>query len=181
MLDVAPGRRLLDGLQLSLAAGEVVVVDGEDGCGASTLLRVLAGEQPADAGTVTGRGALLGPPPGDEWDDADVAGELAAPADLAALGLRSPPDREMWMLSAGERQRVRLARVLADPAPVLLLDEPLAALDAAGVHAVLEQLRGRAAAASGLLVVAKGDPRAARVADRVLWLADGRLGECVGG
>lgn len=164
---------LLDGLDLDLAPGELVVVTGEDGVGTSTLLRVLAGRQAAAAGSVGGTSVLLDQPPGTDWADADVCGTLAASADLTDLGMRSPPEREMWMLSAGERQRVRLARVLATaPAAALLLDEPLGLLDLDGVRTVLARLRGRTA-----LVVAKADPRAEAVADRVLVLAGGRLSQ----
>jgi ABC-type lipoprotein export system ATPase subunit len=162
---------LLDGVDLEVADGEVVALDGDDGCGTSTLLAVLAGRRTTSAGLVGGPVALLEQAPGNDWADSDVAGDLAAPEALVALGMRSPPERQMWMLSAGERQRVRLARALAaPPGVVLLLDEPLAALDPAGARTVLAALRGRTA-----VVVAKGDARVQAVADRVLVLADGRL------
>lgn len=155
---------VLAGVDLDVAPGELVVVTGDDGAGTSTLLRALAQEW-------GDRAVLLEQPPGTEWSEHDVAGELADPALFAELGMRSPPEREMWMLSGGERQRVRLARVLAAPAAaVLLLDEPLGYLDALGVRTVLSRLRGRTA-----VVVAKADPRAEAAADRVLVLADGRL------
>ena len=155
---------VLSGVDVDLADGELVVVTGDDGVGTSMLLRALAaawGE----------RAVLLDQPPGTEWVDGDVAGDLADPALLTALGMRSPPERELWMLSAGERQRVRLARVLAAPPEVaLLLDEPLGHLDALGRRTVLKWLRGRTA-----LVVAKGDPAVEGAADRVLLLSDGQL------
>lgn len=158
---------MLDGVDLDLADGETVLLDGT---GTSTLLRVLAGRQPA-AGTVEGDPLLLDQAPGTDWQDDDVAGELAEPALLVALGMTSPPDRRLWMLSTGERQRVRLARALAAPPSVaLLLDEPLAGLDGPGARTALDALRGRTC-----LLVAKGDPRAAAVADRSLVLDAGRL------
>ena len=130
-----------------------------------TLLRVLA-ERWGDGAV------LLDQPPGTEWGEHDVAGDLADPAALVAMGLRSPPEREMWMLSAGERQRVRLARALtrASSTGALLLDEPLGALDLPGRRHVLGLLRQRTA-----LVVVKGDPTAEAAADRVLVLEGGRL------
>jgi len=155
---------VLDGVDVELADGELVVVTGDDGVGTSTLLRALAQEWGE-------RAVLLDQPPGTDWAESDVAGDLADPALFAALGMRSPPEREMWMLSGGERQRVRLARVLAAPPGVaLLLDEPLGYLDGSGRRAVLERLHGRT-----VLAVVKGDPAADAAADRVLVLADGRL------
>ncbi|MCW2777360.1 MAG: Fe3+/spermidine/putrescine transporter ATP-binding protein [Frankiales bacterium] len=157
---------VLSAVDLDLSDGELVVVTGDDGAGTSTLLRALA----AAWGD---RARLLEQPPGTEWSEHDVAGDLADPALFAALGMTSPPDREMWMLSGGERQRVRLARVLAAPPEVaLLLDEPLGYLDLLGRRRVLERLRGRTA-----VVVVKSDPDAELVADRVLVLADGRLSQ----
>ena len=168
------GLAVLSGAALELSAGELVVVTGEDGCGTSSLLRALAGSGSVAGGPV----ALLSQPPGDDWSDHDVAADL-----LGAAGLRwldrllagHLASREMWTLSGGERQRVRLARVLADPAPVLLLDEPLGYLDGAGARTVLGLLREVADGGRAVLAVAKGDPRAAAAADRVLLLEDGVL------
>lgn len=154
----------LDGLDLDLGPGLTVVV-GEDGCGASTLLRVLAGLRPPEAGVVEGGpSAYLGPPPGEEWDPGDpVRHALAAPHLLG---------RRMGEMSRGERQRVRLATVVADPAPVLLLDEPLGYLDLAGVAVALDAL---VADGRPVLAVCKNSPQAVERAARVLTLADGRL------
>jgi ABC-type multidrug transport system ATPase subunit len=151
-------------LDLELAAG-LTVVTGEPECGTSTLLRLLAGEQHPDGGTVSGATvALLGTPPGTEWSDHDQARH----------GLLSPHlvGREMWTLSGGERQRVRLATLLARDADVLLLDEPLGLLDERGRDQALEALR---ADGRPVLIACKSDPKAIEVADRVLVLADGRV------
>lgn len=158
----------LTDLDVDVSAGELVVVVGEESCGASTMLRLLAGTQVPDAGTVAGGpAALLAAPPGDEWSEHDPA--------VCALGAPHLVGRQMWTLSGGERQRVRLAGALADPAPVLLLDEPLGYLDAAGVREVLGALRAEADGGRALLVVAKLEPAAAAAADRVLLLEDGRV------
>jgi ABC-type multidrug transport system ATPase subunit len=169
---------VLRGVDLDLAAGELVVVTGGDGCGASSLLDVLAGRREPDTGSVDGGPVrLLDGPPGSDWTDGDVVDELAGAGRplLARLGMRAPGDREMWMVSSGERQRVRLAAALADPCPVLLLDEPLGYLDGAGVRVVLDRLRARAQQGTAVLAVAKADERAAAAADRVLLLQDGVL------
>lgn len=154
----------LAGLDLELGPG-LTAVTGAPACGTSTLLRVLAGEQRPDRGTVTGGpAALLSTPPGSEWSDHDVAQHVLDAPHL--LG------REMWTLSGGERQRVRLATLLARDADVLLLDEPLGLLDERGRDQALAALR---ADARPVLIACKSDPKALQVADRVLTLADGRL------
>lgn len=160
----------LDDLDLDLGAG-VTLVLGDHGCGTSTLLRVLAGQQVHDGTVEGGPCALLSQPPGDDWQDHDQA--------VGALGAPHLVGREMWTLSGGERQRVRLARALDDPAPVLLLDEPLGYLDDAGVTTVLSRLASRDDRA--VLLVCKSDPRAVSVADRVLELVAGRLSERTSG
>ena len=153
------GRAVLDGAALAVDDGELVVLTGEDGCGTSSLLRALGVP-------------LLEQPPGSDWTDHEVAGDLAP--DLSWLGAEHLAEREMWTLSGGERQRVRLCRVLAGEGD-LVLDEPLGYLDAGGVRTVLAALRARAEAGAAVLLVAKGDERAAAAADRVLVLDQGRV------
>ena len=153
----------LDGVDLWLDPGLTVLV-GEHGCGATTLLRVLAGLSPA-AGTVSGESTcFLAMPPGDEWERDAVVTE--------ALGAPHLVGREMGSMSAGERQRVRLAGVLASTAEVLLLDEPLGFLDVGGVTQVLDVL---VADGRPVLAVCKSEPRAAAAAARVVRLDGGRL------
>ena len=144
---------VLADVTVEVAPGELVVLTGEDGCGTTSLLRLLPGTR-------------LDAPPGDEWDPADVV-----PPGLALAGALD--GREMGTLSGGERQRVRLSRVL--DADVLLLDEGLGALDSTGRREVLLALRARTAAGACVVLVAKGDERAYAAADRVLVLADGLL------
>lgn len=159
----------LRGVDLELGAGLTVLI-GEAGCGASTLLRVLAGVQSPEQGTVDGGPcALLTAPPGAEWAAADVV--------LAAYQAPHLIGRQLGLMSSGERQRVRLAGLLADPSPVLLMDEPLGYLDEVVLRSLLTTLKhdGRA-----VLVACTSDPRAAEAADRVLTLQDGRLTDLPG-
>jgi iron complex transport system ATP-binding protein len=103
----------------------------------------------------------------------------AVAAALGQAGIAHLADRAYPTLSGGEQQRVHLARVLAQLAgpegAYLLLDEPVAALDIAHQIAIVELARSLARAGIGVLMVLHDLNLAARVADRILLLRDGRL------
>ena len=166
---VLGGHEVLASIDLDAADGETVAVLGPSGGGKSTLLRAIAGLQQLDAGTVTLDGReLTGVPPHRRGiglmfqDDAlfphrDVAANIAfglrmqgaGRADqearvaelLGLIGLEGREDRAVASLSGGERKRVALARSLAPSPRVLLLDEPLGALDRALHHRLVGELR----------------------------------------
>ena len=152
------GERVLDGVSLSVAAGEVVAVFGPSGSGKSTLLRAVAGLVDVDSGRVLVDGVDVTAVPthrrsvGMVFQDEqlfphrDVAGNVAFGLEMAgvergerddrvaellsAVGLDGFGDRDVSTLSGGEAKRVAVARSLAPRPTVLLADEPLTGLDA---------------------------------------------------
>lgn len=153
---------------LDIEQGARLGIEGENGCGKSTLLRVLAGLLPPTTGTVDGllppgRSVLVHQRPyflrGSARANVAYALRLAkrppaeADALLERLGAAAFADRPAAVLSGGERRRVAIARALAVRPALLLLDEPFAALDEAGVAAVTEELRQF----EGTLIIAAPD------------------------
>jgi iron complex transport system ATP-binding protein len=209
-LDVAlAGRRVLNGISLSLSSGHLVALVGPNGAGKTTLLRALAGLIPSDGAIQVGGDALSSLP---LRERAKRFGYLPQghmvhwplPArDIVALGryphgatdpARLPPrdaeavlramqavdvmefaERRVTELSGGERSRVALARVLAVEAPIILADEPTASLDPRHQIDVMKRLRAAADRSVLVIVVTHDLGLAARFADHVLVLADGRL------
>jgi putative ABC transport system ATP-binding protein len=108
-----------------------------------------------------------------------IARSKPAPADvdrlLARVGLTERRDHKPAELSGGQQQRVAIARALIARPTVLFADEPTGNLDSAAGAAVLELLRDAVAEDGQTIVMVTHDPRAAAAADRVLFLADGRI------
>ena len=108
-------------------------------------------------------------------DRLGAADEEAVARALRACDLERFVERSCTTLSGGELARVHVARTLAADAPFLLADEPTAALDPLHQHQVMQLLRTGADAGRGVLVVMHDAALAARTADRLLWMADGRI------
>jgi thiamine transport system ATP-binding protein len=189
-------------VSLDLPDGQVLAVLGPSGCGKSTLLRAVAGLEPVAAGRVAWDGADLARVPthrrgfalmfqdGQLFNHLDVArnvgyalklrrahGSNARVLELLELvGLAGYGDRLPATLSGGERQRVALARALAVQPRLLLLDEPLSALDAGLRERLAADLREilRAAGTTALMVT-HDHVEAFAVADRLAVMRDGRL------
>ncbi|MBC8141623.1 MAG: ATP-binding cassette domain-containing protein [Armatimonadetes bacterium] len=178
-------RRVLDDISLTIAPGEFVAVVGKSGCGKSTLLRLVAGLETTTEGMLAVSAA-----PRLMFQDARLlpwkrVGEnvaLGSPSPaatasaLAQVGL-ADRDRDFpAVLSGGQKQRVALARALASAPPLLLLDEPLGALDAltrAEMQTLLSDLwRERGFTA---LLVTHDIEEAVLLADRVILLDAGRI------
>lgn len=142
---VRGGRLLFEQLDFALGRGGALLVRGPNGSGKSSLLRIAAGLLRASAGRVERGGAValadVSPALDREltldqalrfWAALDRGGERLAHA-LEAFGLEALARVPVRMLSAGQAQRARLARVAASGAPLWLLDEPLNGLDRDGV------------------------------------------------
>ncbi len=168
------GRRIFSGLSFDLAPGEALMVTGRNGAGKSSLLAMLSGRLKPDAGTIRGedigeaslpeRLHVVGHRDGlksaltaqENLDFArDLLGDAAASAHdaLAALGLPHVARLPVGYLSAGQRRRVALARLLVCRRPLWLLDEPTAALDLASQE-VLAAMMARHRSEGGLVVAA---------------------------
>ncbi|MEU8077924.1 ABC transporter ATP-binding protein [Catellatospora citrea] len=181
---------VLDGVDLTIAPGEVVALLGGSGSGKSTLLRILAGLDPDATGTVRRppRQAVVFQEhrllPWKRVID-NVALGLTGPdvhaRALAALAEVGLPDRDTaWPaeLSGGQAQRVAVARALVREPELLLLDEPFGALDAL-TRLRMQQLFIRLRAPHGFaaLLVTHDVDEALLLADRTLVLEGGRLVE----
>ena len=177
------GRTILDGVSFTAASGEVIVLTGPNGAGKTTLMRAVAGFLPLAGGSVRLEGATSG----DEVEIAErchfighrdgIKGALtvaenavffssylsasSCPGEdkqaLERLGLGALADVPAAWLSAGQRRRLGLARLLLARRPIWLLDEPTVSLDAAAVKSLTgimdEHRRG-----GGILIAATHVP-----------------------
>ena len=171
------GEPVVEGVDLEVAAGEIVVVLGHSGCGKSTLLRAIAGLLTPLEGDVVADGRPVRGPDADRalvfqedallpWRTARKNVELplaiqgvgrrdrrrVAAEWLDRVGLSRHADRLPGQLSGGMRQRVQLARALAGAPGVICMDEPFGALDAQ-TRRSMQQLLIEAWQASGCTVV----------------------------
>lgn len=168
-------RLLFEGLGVTLASGTITQLTGPNGAGKSTLLRLLAGFMPLENGSITWHGLGADEPPETllhyhghreglsaaltAHENLDAAARLLGGAReailpaLHALKAEALADLPVGVLSAGQKRRVSLARLLVAPRPLWLLDEPLAALDHEG-QALVATLIENHARAGGMALVA---------------------------
>jgi putative spermidine/putrescine transport system ATP-binding protein len=196
--------KALDDFSLDLAPGELVALLGPSGCGKTTALRALAGLEGVDSGAVVVGGRDVTRLPANRRDMAmvfqsyslfphlTVAGNIefalglrkvpsrrrgeAVAHNLELVGLGGHGDRYPHQLSGGQQQRVALARALAVRPQVLLLDEPLSALDAKVRVQLRDEIR-RIQTEVGIttLFVTHDQEEALVIADRIGVMESGRL------
>lgn len=198
------GVAALDGLTLHIEPGEFVALLGPSGCGKTTALRCLAGLEDPDSGTITVGGADVTRVPTNKRDmgmvfqayslfphmtarqNVEFGLELrkhdkSARRDRAAqmlelVGLSAHLDKYAHQMSGGQQQRVALARALAIEPRVLLLDEPLSALDAKVRTQLRDEIRRiQLEIGTTTLFVTHDQEEALAVADRVGVMNAGRL------
>jgi len=189
-------RRVLEAIDLRIAPGEFVAIVGRSGCGKSTLLRLVAALEHADTGEVALDGAALAQHREDVrimFQDARLLpwkrvvdnialglpgpdGQRRAREALAQVGLAERADDWPAVLSGGQRQRVALARALVHRPRLLLLDEPLGALDAL-TRIEMQQLIESLWRTHGFtaLLVTHDVSEAVALADRVVLIEDHRI------
>ena len=182
-------------LDFSLGRGETVLVEGDNGSGKTTLLRVLAGMLPPSGGEIrfdgkpasretrNGRTLLLSHRLG--MHDALSAREnldflaglygrrpdMSATAAMDAVGIGPWLDEPLRSLSAGQKKRVALARLLLLPGAIWLLDEPYANLDRHGIDLVNRVIAAHCAQGGAALVTSHGAVRFADTGARHIRLA----------
>ncbi|WP_227355109.1 ABC transporter ATP-binding protein [Haladaptatus salinisoli] len=186
----------LDGVSLSVGAGEVFALIGPNGAGKTTLVRSLTGTTTPDEGRVS----VLGVPPA-EVDESRVgllpqsfdpparlsarelvryyAGLYDDPRDpdeaLAEVGLADAGETWYENLSGGQQRRACVAATLVNDPDVLFLDEPTTGIDPAGRRALWSLVEGLAAGGTTVFLTTHYMAEAERLADRVGLLADGNL------
>jgi heme exporter protein A len=170
---------LFEGLSFGVASGEVLQIEGANGSGKTSLLRILAGLSPPSEGEVLWRGeSVAGRRPAFFAEIAYLGHHLGLKGELSVLenlrfsfalngvppssgrlegalaevGLADRADLPVRALSAGQRQRVALARMISSGAALWILDEPFTALDVSGI-ALIQRLLEEHAARGGLAVL----------------------------
>jgi iron complex transport system ATP-binding protein len=183
---VVDGREIIYDYSEQIPAGSITVIVGPNGCGKSTLLAAIAGDIAPDKGTITidehhpiltpadtlagirsmvvqNQSFVLGFTVRQVIEMAGASAEV-----MKSLELTEIADRLVTTLSGGEAQRVAIAQAIAQNAPVLLLDEPLAAQDVHSRGRIIELLKSLAEQGKTIVVVAHSNETELSWADKVI-------------
>jgi iron complex transport system ATP-binding protein len=183
---VIDGREIIYDYSEQIPAGSITVIVGPNGCGKSTLLAAIAGDIAPDKGTITidehhpiltsadtlagirsmvvqNQSFVLGFTVRQVIEMAGASAEV-----MKSLELTEIADRLVTTLSGGEAQRVAIAQAIAQNAPVLLLDEPLAAQDVHSRNRIIELLKDLAEQGKTVVVVAHSNETELSWADKVI-------------
>ena len=158
------GLRTVEGVSFTLDSGQALILRGPNGIGKTTLLRTVAGLQPPVAGRIKMdddavayaahadglKGALSVAENLAFWAQVFGGGDVAGA--MAAMGLAFLSDRPAAALSAGQKRRLGLARLLVARRPLWVLDEPTVSLDAASVGRFADMVRGHLAQGGAALI-----------------------------
>jgi len=188
----------LSDISFTVNAGEVLGLIGPNGAGKTTLMQAIAGTLPTDAGQILWRGAPLPLPRRREflfylpdgvrpWEDQYVArvtelfaaiygrSQAVLAQTIHSLGLAPVLRKRVVELSKGYARRLLLALALLTPQPLLLMDEPFDGFDLRQTRDIMNVLREVAGAGRTLVLAIHQLRDAARVCDRFVLLAEGRV------
>ncbi len=190
-------RRVLSAATLAVHAGEIATLLGRNGCGKTTLLRIMIGSTAADWGSVRWRGRYVARPRlhtfaaaglfflpergllsslltvGDHFDRLEERFGVDSRAAVAALGVDVFFDRQAVQLSTGERRRVEMALALARSPVCLVADEPFLGIAPRDAERIADALRSLAAAGCAVLATGHEVRLLLDLATSVTWMTGG--------
>lgn len=198
------GTTVLDGISLEIPDGEIVSILGPSGCGKTTLLNMILGITEPDSGCIEFNGEDITNSPMEKRgfnivfqdyalfpnlnvyqnityglkNKPDISSEEEVEELISLLGLKEHLPKKIEQLSGGQKQRVALARTLVMKPKILLLDEPLSALDGVIKESIKDRIKTIAKEFHLTTVIVTHDPEEAlTLSDRVLIVNEGRISQ----